>query len=212
MQTVSDDYRVNFATRVFVDDIVSINQRFGAICEANYDTEVHNLNFADERASAKVINDFVKEATNGRLSNLVSEDSVSKSVLFLINALYFEGTWRFAFNKTITRDFNHSPGKKSQRQFMEQSGNFYYFFSRHLNAKILRLPYNGRRFSMFIILPLEVNGLDSVVDKLSAETIKNEVWHMDELETRVVLPKFKFDTSINLNEVARSVRKIQLIN
>lgn len=189
-----------------MDNIVNINQRFGAIAEANYNTDVTNLDFGNERAAAKLINDWVKESTNGRITDLVSEDSVSKSVLFLINALYFEGTWRFAFNKTITREFNHAPGKKSQRQFMEQSGNFYYFFSRHLNAKILRLPYNGRRFSMFIILPIEVNGLDSVIDKLSAETIKNEVWHMDELETRVVLPKFKFDTSVNLNEITRTVR------
>lgn len=205
MQTVSDDYRVNFATKVFVDEIVSINQRFGAISEHNYDADVVNLDFGNARSSAKTINDWVKETTNGNIKDLVSEEAVSKSIILLINALYFEGKWRFAFNKSITRDFYTAPNKKVAKQFMEQNGNFYYFFSRHLNAKILRLPYEGRKFSMFIILPQDVNGIDSVIDKLDANAIKNEVWHMDELETRVILPKFKFDTSIALNEVTRSV-------
>lgn len=194
---------------MYVDQIVNINQRFGAIAEANYNADVFNIDFSNGREAAKNINDWVKESTNGHIQNLVSEDSVANSVLFLINTLYFEGTWRYAFNKTVSRDFNHAQGKKSSRQFMELSGKFYYFYSRHLNAKILRLPYNGRRFSMFIILPVDVNGLDSVIDKLSAELIKNEVWHMEELETNIALPKFKFDTSVNLNDIARSVRKFK---
>jgi serine protease inhibitor len=138
----------------------------------------------------------------------VTEDSVSKSIFLLINALYFEGTWRYQFNKSISRDFFTAPGRKTSKQFMEQTSNFYYFYSPHLNAKILRLPYKGRRFSMFIILPNDVNGVNSVIDKLDANALKNEVWHMDEQEVRVVLPKFKFDTSLNLNEVTRAVSLI----
>jgi serine protease inhibitor len=187
---------------------VSINQRFSAIAEHNYNADVFNLDFSETRKSTNFINDWVKQMTNGRIKDLVTEEAVSKSILLLINALYFEGTWRFSFNKSITRDFAVAPNRKSSKQFMEQTGNFYYFFSRHLNAKILRLPYNGRRFSLFIVLPMEANGVDAVVDKLDSSALKNEVWHMDELEVHVVIPKFKFDTSINLNEVTRSVRKL----
>ena len=88
---------------------------------------------------------------------------------------------------------------------MEQTSNFYYFYSRHLNAKILRLPYEGRRFSMFIVLPSEVDGIDTVVEKLESNALKNEVWNMDEYKTHVVIPKFKFDTSVNLNEITKAV-------
>lgn len=116
----------------------------------------------------------------GRIKDLVTEDSVSNSVILLINALYFEGTWRTGFNKTLTKSFFTGPGKKTDKPFMEQTGNFYYFFSKHLNAKMLRLPYIGRRFSMFVILPNEGNDLDRVIDRLDSGAIKNEVWHMDE--------------------------------
>ncbi|KAL7043121.1 hypothetical protein ACKWTF_001398 [Chironomus riparius] len=203
--TLNDAYRVNFATRIFVDGIVNINQRFSSIAEHNYNADVTNLEFNDARNSAKTINDWVKDVTRGNIKDLVSEDAIQKSILVLINALYFEGTWRFPFNKTISRDFFTAPGRKTAKKFMEQTSNFYYFYSRHLNAKILRMPYEGRRFSMFIVLPSEVDGVDAVVEKLESNALKNEVWHMDELETHVVIPKFKFDTSVNLNDITKAL-------
>lgn len=201
----SDEYKVTFGTKVYVDSDVSTTQRFESILNHNYLTDVEQLNFGNAQKSAATINKWVKELTQGRLSDLVSEDSVSAAVILLVNAIYFEGTWRFGFNKTISREFYTARTKKVQKQYMEQTGNFFYFYSNHLNAKILRLPYNGRRFSMFIILPNEVDGLENVVERLSAETLKNEVWHMDILEVHTVIPKFKFDSSINLNNVVKAL-------
>lgn len=205
----SSDYTVNFGTKIYVDQDVSVNQRFSAIAEHNYLADVEALNFNEARASAQKINKWISESTKGHIKDLVTEDSVSNSIILLINALYFEGTWRFQFGKTLTKPFLTSQGKKVDKPFMEQTGSFYYFFSKHLNSKILRLPYNGRRFSMFIILPNEVNGLEAVIERLDSNSIKNEVWHMDELEVHIQMPKFKFDSSINLNEVVKKV-KLQL--
>lgn len=208
-QTKSDEYKISFGTNLYVDKDVKVNQRFNAIAEHNYLADVQELDFADSRKSAQEINNWVKIITNGRIKDLVSEGSVANSVILLLNALYFEGTWRFGFNKTLTGNFFSAPGKGVSKQFMERTGNFYYFYSKHMNAKILRLPYNGRRFSMFIILPNEDSNVDAVVDLLDSSTIKNEVWHMDEVEVHIVLPKFKFDSSINLNEAVKKVRKIE---
>lgn len=206
MQTQTPDYNVNFGTKVYADQDVSVNQRFSAIAEHNYLADVENLNFNDARSAAQTINKWISDTTKGHIADLVTEDSVSQSVILLLNALYFEGTWRYTFLKTLTKPFLTSQNKKIDKPFMEHTGNFYYFYSKYLSAKILRLPYNGRRFSMFIILPNEINGLDSVIDKLDSNAVKNEVWHMDELEVHVQMPKFKFDSSINLNEAVKKVK------
>lgn len=205
-QTKSDDYRINFGTNLYVDKYVKVNQRFNAIVQHNYLADIQELDFADARKSTQEINDWVKVITNGHIKDLVSEGSVSNSVILLLNALYFEGTWRFGFNKTVTGNFFTGPGKSVSKTFMERTSNFYYFYSKHMDAKILRLPYNGRRFSMFIILPNDSTNLDNVVERLDSGTIKNEIWHMDEVEVHVVLPKFKFDSSINLNDVVKRVK------
>lgn len=186
---------------------MKINQRFGSIAQHNYLADAEELNFDDSRAAAQKINLWIKTATNGHITDLVSEDSVANSVILLINALYFEGTWRYGFNKTFTGGFNLSSGKQVDKPFMERTGNYYYFYSKHLDAKILRLPYDGRRYSMFVMLPNDNQNLETVIDRLDSNTIKNEVWHMDEVEVHVVLPKFKFDSSLNLNDVVQRVKR-----
>lgn len=74
---------------------------------------------------------------------------------------------------------------------------FYYFYSKKLNAKILRLPYNGRRYSMFIILPNENNDLDGVIDRLDSRVIKDEVWHLDE-SGKIIYVKHAFKKFVDL--------------
>src|SRR5690349_11823237 len=60
---------------------------------------------------------------------------------------------------------------------------------------------------MFIVLPNENQNLETVIDRLDSRTINNEIWHLDEVEVHIVLPKFKFDSSLNLNEVVQKVCK-----
>ncbi|CAO1344240.1 unnamed protein product [Diamesa hyperborea] len=205
LKVESKVYKVNMGTSIFIDNYIAVNQRFEAIATHNYDATIKNLNFGASKDSAAEINAWVSKVTEGRISELVSEDAVSQSVIMMLNAIYFEGTWRHGFNETVTRDFNLQPTKTTPKQFVTRTGNYYYFYSRKLNAKILRLPYNGRRFSMFVILPTAVGGIDELVERLEEQDINNEVWHMDEIEVQVTLPKFKFDSTINMNNIIKKL-------
>ncbi|CAO1331347.1 unnamed protein product [Diamesa serratosioi] len=201
----SKAYTVKMGTSIFLDNYISVNQRFEAIAKSNYDAKVKSLNFGASREAAAEINQWVSEITQGHISDLVSEDAVSQSVILMLNAIYFEGTWRHGFNDTITKDFHLQPTKTVPKQFISRTGNYYYFYSRKLNSKILRLPYNGRRFSMFIILPNSIGGIDELVERLEEQDINNEVWHMDDIEVKVALPKFKFDSTTNMNSVIQKL-------
>jgi serine protease inhibitor len=93
----------------------------------------------------------VKSATASKIPTIV--DRIPPDViLYLINAVYFHGTWAHAFNLTATRShaFTTSSGA-TQVQMMSQEGNFPYV--RTSNAEIISLPYRGGRFSMNIVLP-----------------------------------------------------------
>lgn len=205
LQTKSDAFDVKFGSKVYADHDVQVNQRFNAIAEHNYLTDIENIDFSNSQQSAVRINDDVKTSTNGMIKSLVSEDEVKDSKVLLISSVFFKGTLRLGFNKIAFGDFHVAQGQTLRKTFMERTGRYYYYESKLLNARILRLPYEGRRFSMFIILPNETSDLDHVIDLISSDTVKNEVWHMDEVETRVVLPKFRIESSVNLNEVVKQV-------
>jgi serine protease inhibitor len=187
-----------------------LNQKFSAIAEHDYWAKAENLNFNDARNAAKTINNFVKEATENRITELVTEEAVSNAVILLVNALYFDGKWRHSFNKTSTKPFNTKGGKKISKTFMEHTRNYYYFNSANLSSKIVRLPYAGDKFSMFVILPKENVSLDEVIKKLNHKDLSEEVKQLEELEVHVALPRFKFDTSVNLNEAIKAVSVTKL--
>jgi len=207
-QTLDDAYHVNFANGIFVDKIINFNQRFGATIEHFYNSKIIKSEFSDAAGSVQIINNWVKEATNGKIEDLVTDGAIQKSILVLISALSFEGTWKFPFNTTATRDFATAPETKVSKEFMEETKSFYSCNSQNLNAKILRLPYEGKRYSMFVILPNEVNGIDAVIEKLDSNLLSDEACRMEKSETHVVIPKFKFDASVNLNDVTRAVKLI----
>lgn len=97
------------------------------------------------------------------------------------------------------------PNVKVKKEFIHQVGSFHYFYSTEMKVRFLRMPYEGKRFSMFLILPFEVDGLDNLITHLDADKIKHAVKRMEEITVNVTIPKFQFDTSLNLNNVVKMV-------
>lgn len=65
----------------------------------------------------------------------------------LVNAVYFDGSWRHPFSprKTHMRAFTKEAHVEIYLNFMETTANFFYFESEELDSKIIRLPYKVRR-------------------------------------------------------------------
>ena len=76
----------------------------------------------------------------------IAEASVKDSMMVLVNAMYFKGTWYrqpFAPNATKIDTFRLADGKTTlQVPFMRANGKFYYVYAADLNSKILRIPYS----------------------------------------------------------------------
>lgn len=190
-----------------MDSFIEPNQRFTSIAEVFYKTHTECLEFSDARESAQRINSWVSEATYGHVKELVDEASVSQAVILMLNAIYFKGTWRNVFlqNETVIDNFKVTSRKSVRAPFMHQTGQFYFTNSDKLDAKILRLQYRGHRFSLFIVLPNRVDGINDLINSLESETLNEDVFYMDKSEVKVVIPKFKFDTQTDMNDAIQQV-------
>src|SRR5438034_1327263 len=67
----------------------------------SFDAEVRTLDFAAPTA-LPTINDWVKQKTEGKIPAILDEIARDE-VMFLINAIYFKGSWRAAFDSAKTR-------------------------------------------------------------------------------------------------------------
>lgn len=203
----SEDYSLDMATNIYADDFVNPMQRYRAILERYYSTEVHTEDFGNAPAVSQKINRWVSNVTHGHINDFIKPSDIESAVMLMINAVYFKGLWRQPFNENMTfvHEFRTPDQGAKQTQFMSQTGQFFYVESSQLKAKIIRLPYKGQKFSMFIILPNSAEGFDEFVNQLDSTALHNAKWLMDEMEVRVVIPKFKFDYSANLNQVLQSL-------
>lgn len=88
---------------------------------------------------------------------------------------------------------------------MKQCGSFYYINSIEMDAQLLRLPYNGDKFSMLIILPNSQNGLDETMRQIRKSVVHRLQWLMDKTKLCVIMPKFRFNHTAVLNDAIKQV-------
>ncbi|XP_050319499.1 serine protease inhibitor 27A-like [Bactrocera neohumeralis] len=186
------DYTLRLETRLYTDNSVQALPSYATLLKSAYQTPVDNLDFNDGVAAAEKINTWIARVTEGRLKQLVTDESVAKSVMLLVNAIYFNGKWRRQFTETHTGAFYRSATDQVKVAYMELTDHFYYHESNELKAKIVRLPYRGQKFSMFIALPNEGQNIDSFISRMQNEQLKHMQWMTERSKVRVVLPKFKF--------------------
>ncbi|XP_026313628.1 serine protease inhibitor 27A-like [Hyposmocoma kahamanoa] len=201
----SSQYILNLGNRIYVDDFVEPRQRFAAIAEEFYKTELKKIDFNDAPAAAKSINAWVANKTEGNIHNLVNEDDIQNVVVLILNTIYFKGTWRhqFAPNATKKGPFYVSASLQKPIFFMNVKDKFYYAESAKYDAKIVRMPYLGNKFAMYVIVPNSLTGLPRVLDGLS--NLRDELNYLQEHVVDITLPRFKFDYTSSLDGVLKEL-------
>ncbi|XP_031618765.1 serine protease inhibitor 27A-like [Contarinia nasturtii] len=201
----STDYQLNLGARLFVDDFIHPNQKFSAIIKAIYHSDVERLNFDRSEEAANIINAWCANATKNHITDIVSSGDVARAVMLLINTIYFNGYWSkpFAENETVQQNFLIDAKTSVPVSFMTKTDDFYYSESPDLEAQVLRLPYKGNKFAMYIVLPYKDDGLNELISKI--DSIHRAQFLMEKVEVKVSLPKFKFTNTVKLNEILKAL-------
>lgn len=209
LRAKSPAYEINIGTRIYTDSIISIRQRYQAIVESFYGTDVVTANFSDAQPVVESINRWVGNITNGNIDKLIdNEASIRNSLFVLTNAIFFKGTWArnyFASKDTRNGPFYIGSNRTVQVPLMHSIGRFYYIDSSELDAKILRIPYEGHKFAMYLLLPRNRDGIDRLANKVNQFLLTRQMWHMQDLPVDVILPRFKFDYTSHLENILREI-------
>jgi serine protease inhibitor len=174
-------------------------------CDEYFNALVTGLNFNDPSA-ASIINAWVEESTDGRIEEIVDNPINPLYVMFLINAIYFKGSWTYRFDQDLTFDdwFYLPDGSQTVCSMMQQRGFFEHYF--HEDFKVLDLPYGDGAFRMTIFLPDRTVGLDSLIAHFNLENFDNELmrywlssFSRDSLD--IYIPKFALENESGLKDI-----------
>ncbi|NMG06343.1 serpin family protein [Brasilonema sp. UFV-L1] len=181
----------------FKSEFLQTNQEF-------YKAEVSNLDFSDSGSPA-IINNWVKEKTNGKIDKII-ETITPDQVLFLINAIYFKGSWteKFDKNQTANYPFNLISGEQKQHPMMSQTGDYKYYETEKFQAASLPYGDNGR-ISFYIFLPKQNSSLTAFSQNLNTENWEQWMTKFSTREGFIRLPRFKMTYNIELNQALKAL-------
>ncbi len=165
-----------------------------------FDAEVAALDFANP-ASVDVINRWVDTRTRGTIEQII--DQISPDVvLYLINAIYFKGTWRYAFDPSDTHEapFHNLDGSTSMVPMMRLDADLDVVHAGDVRA--VELPYGDGHYAMTLVLPGDDLPLDSLVARLDATTWADWTSRLTKVPSvTVYLPRFKVEYREELSTV-----------
>lgn len=195
--TLDPKTKALLANTVFVNEGFGYRLQEGFIDKANtyYDAQPQNRDFHDGETMG-VINQWASDHTMGMIPEVLTEDSFNPdAVSYLLNALYFKGTWSSPFRKEMTQDEPFGGGPEVP--MMHKMGADFQYAENDLYQAVV-LPYGNGAYKMTIFLPREDKTVGEVL-----ETLNGNNWQ-PKYETREIdlkLPRFETDTNQRLVEI-----------
>ncbi|PZO38469.1 MAG: proteinase inhibitor I4 serpin [Pseudanabaena frigida] len=209
LESGDKNVELNIANSLWVRKDIPIERSFLNIVKDFYQSEIRNLDF-DNPSSIATINSWVKQQTKGKIDKIL--DRIDRDHLFfIINTLYFKGTWVNPFLKSGTemKPFTLGDGTKNQYPAMSQWGEYLYYDAPTFQA--ISLPYgsrsrtSSRRFSMEIFLPRRESNLADFQKQLTAKNWQDWSSKFALKGGFIQIPRFEIQYEINLNSVLQKL-------
>ena len=194
------DVTLSIANSLWLRQGIPLRGEFVAANREFYQAEVSELDFNDP-ASVQTINNWVAEQTNGLIKEIIEGPIDPLTLLFLINAIYFQGDWAQPFDEGLTRDDQfQTPGGSVETPFMHKAGNYSYLATEDFQA--IRLPYGEGSLAMYVFLPQDLAAFHR---QLTPENWQRWLSEFAISQGRLALPKFEFGYEAELNDALRAL-------
>ncbi|MGQ7868313.1 serpin family protein [Sunxiuqinia sp. sy24] len=183
---------LSIANAIFHRDDFNVKSDFISTNQSYYAAEVEALDFKNPDAALSRVNGWVKDQTRNKIEKIIEEVS-SNDVMYLINAIYFNGQWTYRFDKDKTADrvFYTEKGNELQvpSMMLEKTSLNY---TETEQFQLLELPYGSEKYSMLIFLPHENYSTHDVIGDLNQAKLNNWLENLHQRNLKVYLPKLEF--------------------
>ena len=190
---------VEIANYVAVNKEFKLNSKFQKSVERDYKAGVESLNFTSP-STLKRINDWCNDRTHGMIPSIINEldpDAVS----YLMNAIYFNGTWKDKFSKEETKQemFRGYTRDIQYVDMMHRHGEYFYADGDGYSA--VSIPYGNGAFCMTVILPSEGSFLRDVMASMDGGKFQALQRSMEKCNVDLKIPRFTTEVDLPLNDI-----------
>ena len=189
----------NIANYIALNKEFKLKKKFASTIADSYQGAVESLDFTNPE-STKRINGWCSEHTNNMIPTIIDQVEPS-AVAYILNAIYFNGTWtdKFDKNNTNKEQFNGYTRDIMYVDMMHRNAKYYYTSNDVYSA--VTLPYGSGAYSMTVILPNEGKFITDLTKTLNADTIASLRRNMEECLVDLKLPRFTTEMKLPLKGI-----------
>ena len=201
-----DGFRLNIVNAVWGQSDHDFLAPFLDLLAEHYGAGVRPVDFrAAPQQARDVINDWVAEQTENRITDLIPPDVIDVLTrLVLTNAIYFNASWVYPFDPDGTQPgaFHLLDGGEVELPMMRLEEELGYAQGDGWQA--VELPYEGYELSMLILLPDE-GRFREFEGSLNADLLDQMVSQLWYPLVALELPRFEFDSRFELADTLKAM-------
>jgi serpin B len=188
---LDSEVQLQIANSIWYRNDFSVLQSFLDVNQEHYNAYVKSLDFSSSDA-VEEINDWVSDNTNDKITEII-DNIPGDAVMYLINAVYFYGSWQYEFDKSQTQEqsFYLEDGNTVQVDMMEMEAGLKYYCA--ANYTVVELPYGQGNFVMDVILPVDDSDVGGFIADLNQDLLTEITQSLYDQNIVLKMPKFKFE-------------------
>ncbi len=190
---------IDIANYIALNKQYSLKSSFADIMKTSYQAGIESLDFSSS-ATTKHINNWCKEKTDGMIPSIIDKVDPS-AVSYIMNAIYFNGTWKDKFDKSETKleSFQGYTRDIKRAQMMHRNGKLQYCDNETFSA--VRIPYGRGAYNMTVLLPNQGKSISEMMNGMDAEQLTQLGRKMDNCVVDLKLPRFTTELNLGLNDI-----------
>jgi len=185
--------KVLLSNALFFNKDYQLNADFAQTAQQYYDAMVDVRDFYDGQ-TMNVINQWASDHTEGMIPKVLNEETFKPYyVSYLLNAIYFKGSWTDEFDpmETQSEPFNGGIEVPMMHRQAEMG------YTENDTYQEIVLPYGNEAYQMFLFLPREGKTIADVLEKVNVQQPFCDSWRMVDVK----LPRFEVESDVDLIEV-----------
>jgi len=198
LMSLDPGVQMQVANSIWYRQEFPFRQAFFDTTKAYFDATVRGLDFNDKPASLAAINGWVSTATNGKIPTVL-DDIQAQQLMFLINAIYFKGSWRAKFDaaQTVASSFAAVGSAPQSVQLMHRLDSLSYVDAATYQAA--DLPYGNTAFTMTLLLPKAGTDVETLAASLTPAVWSSLTASFQVRKVDFFLPKLtlKYERKLN---------------
>lgn len=197
------DNRVSMclANSMWLDNGFNVKEQYAATLRDVFKAEAFNTDLGSAKGMER-INKWCDDATSGMIPKFLENPLDGR--IALINAVYFNGSWKKPFDKEKTRNliFTNADGSTTSTPMMHAYEQYLGYAADELGEAV-RLPYGNEAFYMELVLPRQgTTPRDVAAAYASGNHAEPE---FTTATVNLALPKFKIESKLDLIEPLRNL-------